>query len=94
MTSLLCVDEAAAYGVWRRVFHDCVTFLPDYIFDNESITAWEYCVEKYPFVPGFHVVWLDHHEIGHAHILSSHKTLAEAMSICKVLLANGGVHYD
>jgi hypothetical protein len=27
-------------------------------------------------------------------LLSTHKTLAEAISICKVLLANGGIKYE
>ena len=86
--------DAVRDGMWRRVFDYCVTFQPDYLYYDHSIDTWDYAVEKYPFVPGFHVVCIEHTDTeGNDTILSSHKTLAEAMSICKVLLANGGVHY-
>ena len=89
-------DGDAVYdGMWRRVFEDCVTWCPDYIFYDTTIEEWDYIVEKYPFVPGFHVCLVDQFEdVLHDKILSSHKTLAEAMAICKVLLANGGVRYE
>lgn len=86
--------DAVRDGAWRRVFDDCVVFVPDSLYYDTSVTSWDYAVEKFPFVPGFHVVDIAHDETeGNDTILSSHKTLAEAMSICKVLLANGGVHY-
>jgi hypothetical protein len=76
------------------VFEDCVTYQPDYLYYDQTVTSWNYAVEKFPFVPGFHVVDIMHDETeGNDLILSSHKTLAEALSICKVLLANGGVQY-
>ncbi len=85
--------DAVRDGMWRRVFNDVVTFQPDYIFYDKSIDEWDYAVEKYPFVPGFHVVEINQmDDMLQDRVLSSHKTLAEAMSICKVLLANGGVH--
>ena len=86
--------DAIRDGVWRRVFDDVVTVQPDYLFHDDKVDEWDYAVEKYPFVPGFHVVSIDHFsDVLQDRILSSHKTLAEAMSICKVLLANGGVRY-
>ena len=86
--------DAVRDGVWRRVFDDCVTYQPDYLYYDHTATSWHYTVEKFAFVPGFHVVSIEHDETeGNDTILSSHKTLAEALSICKVLLANGGVHY-
>lgn len=91
-------DGDAVYdGMWRMMFEDSVAFQPDYLYYDHSVDEWDYIVEKYPFVPGFHVCQLDmdHDSIGmQTFILSTHKTLAEAMSICKVLLANGGVRYE
>jgi hypothetical protein len=48
-----------------------------------------YGVAKYPFVPGFHLVerWMGFNPNGH-YILSSHKTLAEAMGILRILLGS------
>ena len=85
--------DAVCHGMWRRVFDDAVAWQPDYIYYDQSIDEWDYSVCKYPFVPGFHVVALDH-EHQSENILATHKTLHEAMAICKVLLANGGVHYE
>ncbi len=88
-------SDATNNGIWRRVFDDCVSFQPDYLQAN-GIDHWDYAVCKYPFVPGFHVVqFTDYNDYEDGdYILSTHKTLHEAMNILKVLLANGGVHYD
>jgi hypothetical protein len=85
--------DAVRDGIWRRGFEHCVTFQPDYLYYDHTVASWDYAVEKYPFVPGFHVVRLFDDDHDTEIVLSTHKTLAEAMSICKVLLANGGVHY-
>lgn len=84
-------------GLLRRVFNDFAQWLPQEVFDNAN--AWDYAVYKYPFVPGFHVcrIYDDDTPQGEGdweEILSSHKTLHEAMGVCRVLLANGGAHYD
>jgi hypothetical protein len=45
-----------------------------------------YGVAKYPFVPGFHLVERRMgYQPNHHYILSSHKTLAEAMGILRIL---------
>lgn len=80
-------------GMWRRIFEDAVSWQPDYL-KEDSVSHWDYGVCKYAFVPGFHVVQFDDGADDQEYILSSHKTLHEAMGVCKVLLANGGVHYD
>lgn len=84
------------HDLLRREFTHCVQWLPWDVFDRAE--QWDYAVYKFPFVPGFHVcrIYDDDTPQGLAdweEILSSHKTLAEAMAICKVLLANGGAHY-
>ncbi len=86
-------DEATYNGIWRRVFNDCVTFQPDYL-KSLQVNSWDYAVIKYPFVPGFHVVQFEDNFDDDEYILSTHKTLHEAMGVLKVLLANGGVRYD
>jgi len=93
-------DEAITHGVWRRVFDDCVTFQPDWLRDNDDVECWLYAVFRYPYVPGFHVCYMgptdetsDEYPGDCEVILSTHKTLHEALGVCKVLLANGGVHY-
>lgn len=83
-------------GLLRRTFNDCTQWLPQEVFDNAE--EWDYAVYKYPFVPGFHVCEIhdDGTVMGYDDsetILSSHKTLHEAMGVCRVLLANGGVKY-
>jgi hypothetical protein len=47
-------------------------------------------------VPGYHLVHYpgDSSDDDDDVVISTHKTLAEAVSILKVLLANGGVVYD
>lgn len=83
-------------GMLRRVFDDYVQWIPEWLFDNDDVDCWLYAVYKLPFVPGFHLCRIGE-ELGDdedtVHIISTHKTLAEAMGVCKVLLANGGVLY-
>ena len=84
------------HGMVRRTFVNCTQWIPTEVFEHAE--AWDYAVYKFPFVPGFHVcrIYDDGSPEGVGdweEILSSHKTLAEAMAICKVLLANGGAHY-
>lgn len=91
-------DEAVTHGVWRRVFDDCVTFQPDWLRGNDDVDCWDYAVFKFPFVPGFHVckIYDDGSPEGVGdweEILSTHKTLHEAMGVLKILLASGGVQY-
>lgn len=91
MSAFFEEGDAMQHGMWRRVFEEMVSWQPDYIFYDDSIEQWDYCVGKFPFVPGFHVCYLD--DDGCEYILSTHKTLHEAMDIVRVLLASGGVHY-
>jgi hypothetical protein len=95
MSAYYTRGEAIAHGVWRRVFDDCVTFQPDYLHDNDDVRYWLYAVLKYPFVPGFHVVQFtdEGDPEDNETVLSTHKTLHEAMSVVRVLLSNGGVRY-
>ena len=92
MSAFLEEGDAVSHGMWRRVFEAVVTWQPDYIFHDDSIVEWDYCVGKFPFVPGFHVCHID--DDGDEHILSTHKTLHEAMDIVKILLASGGVRHE
>ena len=83
-------------GLLRRTFNNFAQWLPQDVFENAE--QWDYAVYKFPFVPGFHVcrIYDDGTPAGGEdweEVLSSHKTLHEAMAICKVLLANGGVTY-
>lgn len=84
-------------GLVRRVFKDAVQFLPKYVLAYD-VEAWDYGVYRFAFVPGFHVCtieagWADDIDYVQETILSTHKTLHEAMGVCKLLLANGGVTY-
>lgn len=81
----------------RRVFDNFTQWIPIEVW--ESAVGWDYAVYKFPFVPGFHVceIYDDGTPEGvedWEHIMSSHRTLAEAMGVCKVLLANGGARYE
>lgn len=84
-------------GIWRRIFPDCVSFQPEYL-KEDAVSHWDYAVCKFAFVPGFHVChfgdYEDAEDVGTEYVLSTHKTLHEAMAIVKLLLANGGVHDD
>jgi hypothetical protein len=81
----------------RRIYDDSVQWLPWDLVKDAS--EWDYAVFKFPFVPGFHVCSMEDGwdsedpDRTQATILSTHKTLAEAMNILRVLLANGGAHY-
>lgn len=92
MEEIIEIGGAVANGIWRRVFDDAVTFQPDFLRSNADIAyEWDYAVFKYPFVLGFHVVYMDYDgEDEVERVLSSHKTLHEAMGVCRVLLASGG----
>jgi hypothetical protein len=84
-------------GLYRRVFGDFVQWLPFDVWRNA--TSWDYAVFKWPFVPGFHLCRIHDDDTPEGlgdweEILSTHKTLHEAMAICRVLLANGGATYD
>lgn len=84
-------------GLLRRIFEDSVQWIPDGLWGNDEVAEWDYAVYKFPFVPGFHVCYMDDTDSDlddtQEFILSSHKTLHEAMGVCKVLLANGGIKY-
>ena len=87
---------ARANGLLRRTFEDFTQWIPEEVFDLAD--TWDYGVYKYPFVAGFHVCRIYDDDTPQGvddweEVLSTHKTLHEAMAICKVLLANGGVHY-
>jgi len=79
----------------RREFDDHIQWVPSWVIGREDVDYWKYSVHRYPFVPGYHLVHypgddpIDDDEI----VISTHKTLAEAVSILKILLANGGVVY-
>ena len=84
-------DGIIAHDVWIRLFEDSVTFQPTYLKYANTVYEWDYAVSKFPFVPGFHVCEFD--DDGQEYVLSTHKTLHEAMDIVKILLASGGVRY-
>jgi hypothetical protein len=80
----------------RRIYDDSVQWLPWDLVKNAQ--WWDYAVFRFPFVPGFHLCFMenDGDTLGGTHetIISTHKTLHEAMGLCRLLLANGGVHGD
>jgi hypothetical protein len=94
----MIADEYKKDGYVRRVFDDCVCFTPTLAYRGLDVVQWDYDVVRLAFVPDYHVArWEDeHNEEGNPFmtLLSTHKTLAEAISICKVLLANGGIKYE
>jgi hypothetical protein len=79
----------------REVYDACVQWVPMKVV--RTYNSWDYAVFKFPFVPGFHLCFMedDSDTLGGTHetIISTHKTLHEAMNICKLLLANGGAYY-
>jgi hypothetical protein len=79
----------------RREFDDHIQWVPSWLVEHTEIDYWRYSVHRYPFVPGYHLVQYlgDAASDDDVVVLSTHKTLAEAVSILKVLLANGGVVY-
>lgn len=84
-------------GIRRRTFDDAVHFTPIDLVHKPTVECWGYAVARYPFVPGFHVVFMEGPDVGTddvpEYILSTHKTLHEAMGLCRLLLANGGITY-
>ena len=78
-------------GYVRRVFEDDVHWAPAWLFDTDEPYSWDYGVMRLPFVPEYLLIEYRDDEHGYyEHILSAHKTLAEAMGILKVLLAAPG----
>jgi hypothetical protein len=79
----------------RREFDDHIQWIPSWMVENSAVSYWRYSVHRYPFVPGYHLVHYpgDSPDDDDDVVISTHKTLAEAVSILKVLLANGGVVY-
>lgn len=93
-------DVCRKPGYVRRVFDDCVCFTPNLVYNDDTVEQWYYEVVRLAFVPEYHVVRWEYDyntftdDDPFMTVLSTHKTLAEALSICKVLLANGGVKYE
>ena len=79
----------------RREFDDHIQWVPKWVAEESGVDYWRYSVHRYPFVPGYHLVHYPNDSAGDDDdvVISTHKTLAEAVSILKVLLANGGVVY-
>jgi hypothetical protein len=79
----------------RRVFPDSVVWVPRSHWDTGDNVRFAFVVQKFAFVPDYHVTFLgydyDADDEGND-VMSTHKTLAEAMSILNVLLANGGMY--
>lgn len=71
-------------GYVRRVFDDYVQWFPA-AWNNRPGTL-PYCVTRIPFVPGYHLCSFEQGEIYvYTRILSTHKTLHEALDIAKVI---------
>jgi hypothetical protein len=89
------MHETFRDGLCRRVFADYVQWLPAEIARHPALSHFHYCVARFAFVPEYCVIgyYLDDPWDADHIVLSTHKTLAEAMGICKVLLACGGVEY-
>lgn len=87
-----------SHDMARRVFDTAVQWLPAWVLTDPHVRGWDYAVFKFPFVSGFHVCEMESDDkdavLTHETILSTHKTLHEAMGVCRILLANGGVQYD
>ena len=79
----------------RREFDDHIQWVPSWLIGGAGVFYRRYSVHRYPFVPGYHLVHYptDSPDDDDCIVISTHKTLAEAVSILKVLLANGGVVY-
>jgi hypothetical protein len=80
----------------RRIFDDSVQWVPKELMQVEA--TFDYAVFRFPFVPDFHLCLMDDADDTpdgvQVLILSTHKKLEDAMNICKLLLSNGGIHYD
>ena len=85
-------------GYVRRTFDDGAYWTLDWVFEDTTIEQWQYDVARYPFVPDYHIIQYEtfdsYDDDGQETILSTHKTLAEALSILRVLLASGGIKYE
>jgi hypothetical protein len=79
----------------RREFEDHIQWVPRWVAEESGVDYWRYSVHRYPFVPDYHLVHYpdDDADNDDCIVISTHETLAEAMSILKILLANGGVVY-
>ena len=79
----------------RREFDDHIQWVPSWLQEHADVDYWRYSVHRYPFVPGYHLAHYpgDNSYNADEIVISTHKTLAEAVSILKLLLANGGVVY-
>ena len=77
----------------RRVFPDSVVWVPRKYWDSVELNV-AFVVQKFAFVPDYHITFLgyDPDDESTEDIMSTHKTLAEAMDILNVLLANGGMY--
>jgi hypothetical protein len=85
-------------GYVRRIFEGGAYWIPDWVYEDDAIGEWQYEVARYPFVEGYHIIQYEFFDDASAdsqeNILSTHKTLAEALSIVRVLLASGGIKYE
>jgi hypothetical protein len=86
-------------GYVRRTFEDGAYWILDWVYNDSCIEEWQYEVVRYPFVPDYHIIRYENFEgagddESQETILSTHKTLAEALSILRVLLASGGLNYE
>ena len=71
-------------GYTRRVFADYVQWFPA-AWNNRNGPL-PYCVTRYPFVPGYHLcAFGEDRNFVYPKILSTHKTLHEALDIAKVI---------
>lgn len=80
-------------GITRRVFEDTVQWMLQSVMGDDNVAGWHYAVQRFAFVPDYHIVKYQNASEDWCNIVSTHKTLAEAVSILKVLLANGGLRY-
>lgn len=80
-------------GITRRIFDDTVQWMLQSVMEDEDVAGWHYAVHRFAFVPDYHIVRYQPEDDDWCDIVSTHRTLAEAVSILKVLLANGGLRY-
>lgn len=86
-------EDCHQFTIVRRIFSDFVQWIPEDVFEHAG--TWDYAVYRFAFVPGFHVCQIhdsDDECNDWSQILSSHKTLHEAMGLCKLLLAYAGAN--
>jgi hypothetical protein len=88
------LEDVVWHGMCRRVFDTHVQWIPQVHIADPDVEYVHYAVHRYAFVPEYclvHYFVEDSDDDDAEIVLSTHKTLTEAMGICKVLLANGGV---